>query len=260
VVEHEPVSGEHEALWRALLTGEENYMAPQRRRNRRYPGTPRCKTCLIPLGGPFQRVVRMLTGLEPSTMNPNYCNQCETFIRTHPGGAEIELTMLFADIRGSTALAERMTPSEFSQVLNRFYDIANRVLIDSDALVDKLVGDEVIGLYLPAIGDDHPQKAIRAAQELVASTATSLDVGAGVHTGVAYVGAVGSERGVADFTALGDAVNVTARLTSLAAAGEVLVSEEAYAAAGLELDLERRVLELRGRTAPLAVRVLRVGD
>lgn len=258
MVEHEPANGEHEALWRAMLTGEQDYIAPQRRKNRRYPGSPRCKTCLVPLGGPFHRVVRILTGLEPSTMNPNYCNQCETFIRTHPGGAEIELTMLFADIRGSTALAERMTPSEFSRVLNRFYDTANRVLIDSDALVDKLVGDEVIGLYLPAIGDDHPQKAIRAAQELVAST--SLAVGVGVHTGVAYVGAVGSQRGVADFTALGDAVNVTARLTSLAGAGEVLVSEEAYAVAGLELDLERRVLELRGRTAPLPVRVLRVGN
>jgi adenylate cyclase len=83
-------------------------------------------------------------------------------------------------------------------------------------------------------------------------------VGAGVHTGTAYVGAVGSQE-VADFTALGDAVNVTARLSSAAAAGEILISEEAYAASGLDLgELETRRLELKGRGVPVDVRVLRV--
>jgi adenylate cyclase len=209
---------EHEELWRALLTGDEMYH--RRHKHRRLPGSPRCKTCLVPLGGPFARVVRLLTGLEPSAKNPNFCNLCETFVRTHPGGAEVELTLLFADIRGSTALAEGMRPSDFGRLMNRFYDSANRVLIDSDALVDKLVGDEVIGLYLPLL-DDGAKRAILAARDLLAATGHGdrggpwVPVGAGVHTGVAYVGAVGSQETVSDFTALGDAVNVTARLSSV---------------------------------------------
>ena len=111
---------------------------------------------------------------------------------------------------------------------------------------------------MPAIGPDHARKAIEAAGDLLRATATFVPVGAGVHTGVAYVGAVGSDSTVADFTALGDAVNVTARLASLAGAGEALMSEAAYSASGADLrDLERRELSLKGRDAPLAVRVLR---
>ena len=262
VAEHEHAHTDNDELWHALLTGDELYH--KRHRNRRYPGSPRCRICLVPLGGPFQRVVRLLTGLDASTMSPNYCDMCETFARTHPGGAEIDLTLLFADVRGSTTLAERMRPSEFGRLMNRFYGAANRVLIDSDGLIDKLVGDEVIGLYLPVL-ENGAASAIQAARDLLAATGHGdpdgpwLDVGAGVHTGTAYVGAVGSET-VTDVTALGDTVNVTARLSSLARGGEILISDDTFAAAGLDLGaLERRELELKGRGAPLGVRVLRVG-
>src|SRR5215210_5681232 len=243
----------NEQIWRELLTAEGAQFERGRRRNRRVPGRPRCKSCLIPLSGPVSRVLRLFNDLGPSAMNPNYCNKCETFVRTHPGGAEIELTLLFADIRGSTSLAEGMSPAAFRELLNRFYEAANRILIDSDALVDKLVGDEVIGLYLPAIGPDHPKKAALAARDLLRATGHEdadgpwVPVGAGVHTGTAYVGAVGTEATVTDFTALGDAVNVTARLASVAAAGEVLISESSYAAARDELgELEVRQLEVKG--------------
>jgi adenylate cyclase len=205
-----------------------------------------------------------LTGRDVSTMSPNYCDMCETFARTHPGGAEIELTLLFADVRGSTTLAEQMRASEFGRLMNRFYGAANRVLIDSDALIDKLVGDEVIGLYLPFL-ENGAASAIQAARDLLAATGHGdpdgpwVDVGAGVHTGTAYVGAVGSDETVTDLTALGDTVNVTARLSSLARGGEILISDDAFAVAGLDLGpLERRELELKGRGAPLGVRVLRI--
>jgi adenylate cyclase len=204
-------------------------------------------------------MVRVVLKRRPSAKNPNYCDVCEVFVRTHPGGAEVEISMLFADVRGSTALAEQMGPTEFSRLMNRFFDRANRVVIDSDGLVDKLVGDQVVALYVPAVGPDHARKAIEAARDLLRATAELLPVGAGIHTGIAYVGAVGSDSTVADFTALGDAVNVTARLASLAGPGEALISESAYAAARVDLrGLERRELGLKGRGAPLAVRVLRV--
>ena len=256
----------NDELWRTLLTGEEEHFIRNRRRHRRIPGAPRCKNCLVPLGGPAARVLRLLWGIEPSGKNPNFCNICERFVREHPGGAEIELTLVFADVRGSTTIAEGMGAAEFSRLMNRFYGTANKVLIDSDALVDKLVGDEVIGLYVPAAGPEHPRRAILAARDLLLATGHAdapgpwLPAGAGVHTGTAYVGTVGSADTVADFTALGDAVNVTARLSAAAGSGEVLISEEAYAASGLDLgDLERRDLELKGKSAPVGVRVLAVG-
>jgi len=187
----------------------------------------------------------------------------------HPGGAEIELTMLFADARGSTALAENMSASEFTRLMNRFYDVATDVLVKTDALIDKLVGDEVIGLYVPGYaGPDHPQKAIKAAQQLLLATGHGgssepwLPVGVGVHTGVAYVGAVGGKDGlVADITALGDNVNITARLASKAGQGEILISEAASAAVGLnQMNLEQRQLELKGKKERVGVRVMRAGN
>jgi adenylate cyclase len=249
---------DNEQFWRVIVTGDAGVMRRERRRHRRIPGAPRCKTCLVPLGGAAAPMVRLVLKRRPSTKNPNYCDVCETFVRTHPGGAEVEISMLFADVRGSTTLAEQMRPAEFSRLMNRFFDSANRVVIDSDGLVDKLAGDEVVALYVPAVGADHAQKAVAAAGDLLRATADLLPVGAGVHTGVAYVGAFGSDSTVADFTALGEAVNVTSRLASRAGAGEALISEAAHAASGSDLgELDRRELSLRGRTAPLAVRLLR---
>ncbi len=249
---------DNEQFWRAIVTGDAGEMRRERRRHRRIPGAPRCKTCLVPLGGRAAPMVRLVLKRRPSTKNPNYCDVCETFVRTHPGGAEVEISMLFADVRGSTTLAEKMRPTEFSLLMNRFFDTANRVVIDSDGVVDKLVGDQVVALYVPAVGADHARKAVEAAGDLLRATADFVPVGAGVHTGVAYVGAVGSDSTVADFTALGDAVNVTARLASLAGPGEALVSEAAHAASGSDLSgLDHRELSLKGRDSQLEVRVLR---
>ena len=150
--------------------------------------------------------------------------------------------------------------------MQRFYRASTGVLIDSDAFLDKPVGDEIIALYFPLWGADHAAKGLRAAQDLLIETGHAdaggpwIPIGVGLHTGVAYVGTVGVEgTDNYDVTALGDAVNVTSRLASLAGTGEVLVSDDAYSAASLDLgDLERRILELKGRSEPLGVRVLTV--
>ena len=205
-----------------------------------------------------------LMGRDPSRYNPRFCVKCQVW--EHPGGAEVVLTMLFADVRGSTTLAEQMNARAFSQLINRFYTVATHVLIQSDALVDRLMGDEAIGLYLPGFaGPTHPRKAIEAAQELLRLTGHRdakgpwLPVGIGVHTGSAYVGVVGGEDNPADFTALGDNVNITARLASHAGPGEILISDATYAAAGIDLGaLEHRQLELKGKSEATGVRVLHV--
>jgi len=151
-------------------------------------------------------------------------------------------------------------------LINRFYTVATHVLVQTDALVDRLIGDEAIGLYIPGFaGPEHPRRAIEAAQDLLRLTGHLdsqgpwLPVGIGVHTGRAFVGVVGGEDNPADFTALGDNVNITARLASEAGPGEILISEASYAAASLNReDLERRQMELKGKSKPIGVRVLRV--
>lgn len=227
------------------------------------PSDPRCKICGSPFKG-WGGFLMHLMGRDQSRYNPRFCEKCKVF--EHPGGAEVVLTMLFADVRGSTALAERMSAREFSQLINRFYKIATHVLIQTDALVDRLMGDEAIGLYIPGFaGPEHPRKAVGAAKELLGLTGHRdakgpwLPVGIGIHTGPAFVGVVGSEEGTADFTALGDSVNTTARLASQAGPGEIFVSDTASAAAGLEVHtLEHRWLELKGKSEPIGVHVLRV--
>jgi adenylate cyclase len=228
------------------------------------PSNPRCKTCAAPFKGWGGALMRMI-GREQSEYNPRFCQPCDHF--DNPGGAEIVLTMLFADVRNSTALAEQMSALEFSQLMNRFYTVASKVLIKTDALVDRLLGDEVIGLFIPGFaGVEHPRRAIEAAQELLELTGHRdekgpwLPVGVGVHTGPAFVGVVGGTEGnPSDFTALGDNVNVTSRLASLAGSGEILISKAAYDAAALDLgELEQRELELKGKSEAIRVCVFHV--
>jgi adenylate cyclase len=181
---------------------------------------------------------------------------------THHGGAEIECTMLFADVRGSTALAERMSPTDFRQLMDRFYNAATDEVVDNDGIVDKFVGDELVAMFFPLLsGERHASRAIDAARAILAATGHGdsggpwVPVGAGVHTGPAWVGAVGSGTRT-EFTALGDAVNIAARLSAAAGVGEVLVSREAASAVGLPSNLEHRTLELKGKSTPIDVAVL----
>jgi adenylate cyclase len=251
--------GPIEQRWRALLTGTDPRMPQMRRRHRMLPADPRCKTCNAPfagIGGIWMR--RMGRGRWEK--NPSFCRGCyQVFNDFGVGGAEVELSLLFADIRGSTGLAETMAPAAFGAVMNRFYAAAAETLIDHDAVVDKFVGDEAVGLFIPGMtGGGHASSAVRAARDLVARVqhegpgGTPLPIGVGVHTGSAYVGLVGKMGSELEFTALGDAVNVAARLASLAGGGEILVSAAAAAGAGLETGgLERRRLALKGRIEPV---------
>jgi adenylate cyclase len=251
----------NEDLWRALWTGEPPLPAHRKRKvYGRIPKGPRCRICQAPfhgVGGPIMR----LLGSRPSAKNPNYCAICDDFARNYPGGAEVELALLFADVRGSTPLAEQMSPSQFKQRIERFYVVATDILIEADAFVDRLVGDQVVGLFLPGMaGPDYTRKAVEAARNLVAGVAkiAQLPVGAAVHAGVAFVGTVEGSSGVErDIAAVGDAVNTTARLASAARAGEILISEDAVKASALDVEgLEVRQLSLKGKSEPLGVRVL----
>ena len=260
---------EHEEMvenfWRSYLTTGE--FEPERRQRRLFrvlPGSPRCKNCYAPFQGAGSHVVRLIYGKGQSNLNPQLCNICEQFARKYQGGAEVELSLLFADVRGSTTLAEGMNPTEYSRIINRFYKAATQVMVHSDALIDKIIGDQVAAMYVPGFaGPEHAKRAIEAAREILKVTGHYgqddpwIPIGAGVHTGTAYVGAMGSEEGTTDITVLGDAANTAARLSTSAKQGEVLISETAATTANMDVgNLELRSLDLKGKQEPFSVYVL----
>ena len=256
-----------EDAMRGFLSGEDPSVARMRRVMRRLPHGPHCKMCAAPFEGPAGAVLRHV-GFARFAGNPAICGSCiKGLNKLGVFGAEIPVSLLFADIRGSTGIGERTSPAEFRAFLDRFYQLSSRAILDNDGMVDKFVGDEAIGLFVPGIsGSEHTAAAIRAARALLegvgradASESGSIPVGAAVHTGEAFVGSTGASGVVNDFTALGDVVNTTARLASEAAAGELLVSVAAARAAG-DLDspsLEHRTLNLRGRSDAVEVIALR---
>ena len=197
--------------------------------------------------------------------NPKYCEGCFRTLQANHGGAEVECSLLFADVRGSTSLAEGMRPAEFRALMGRFYDQAFAALVDFNAIVDKFVGDEVIGIFIPAYtGQEHARHAIEAARRLLEVTGYGqidgpwIPIGIGVNSGVAFVGSVGQGPDT-ELTAMGDPVNVTARLAAAAGPGEILVTAAAAAVAGETAGLERRSLELKGKAGLTDVVVFTLG-
>jgi adenylate cyclase len=256
---------DYDDLWRRVLAGTQSNMRAGRRLLRHLPSDPRCKLCAAPFGGLGGTLMR-LVGKRRWPRNPKFCSQCFSQLTDHHGGAEIDCSLMFADVRGSTSMGEAMRPSEVHKVMDRFFDTAAQVLVEHDAIVDRFVGDQAIGIFVPALaGADHAARAIAAARALLVATghgqaAPWVPVGAGVHTGIAFVGAVGTGSAV-DFTALGDAVNIASRLASAAAPGEVLVSVDASRAAEfVTAGLERRDLVLKGRSAATPVVVMHGGS
>ncbi|HEX6248309.1 MAG TPA: adenylate/guanylate cyclase domain-containing protein [Nocardioidaceae bacterium] len=253
---------------RASLTGESPILAAQRKRFRHLPSDPRCKLCLVPFRGPGAMAMKRM-GFGQSPGNPSMCSKCISAMRARGvTGLEIPVTLVFSDVRGSTSLGERMRPTEFRDFLGHFYDLATRAILEHDGIVDKIVGDEVIGLFFGGIsGPQHTAAGVAAALDLAeragrtdATPMGPIPAGTGVHTGDAFVGATSLGDAVEDFTALGDAVNTTARLAASAAAGEVLISAAAAEAAGRPTEaLERRSLPVRGRSQPVEVVIERPG-
>lgn len=224
------------------------------------PHDPRCKLCHAPFQGIGGMAVNMLYGRKQSGLNPRFCSICEDFAKKFPGGAEVEMSMLFVDVRGSTELSEQMTPLEFQKLINRFYVGATKAIADEDGLVEKLAGDAVAAFWGAGFaGQDYVARTVRAAQTIMHEMKKqNIPVGIGVHAGVAFFGAMGEENGLINISAIGDEVNAAARLASKAAAGEVILSQAALDKAHIDASpLEARTLELKGISAPMTVRVMK---
>ena len=242
--------------WRVLLTEGHARLVKARHVFRYLPSAPRCKVCNNPFGGPTGHVLAA-AGFSRSRKNPNLCSRCCDALPI--GGAEVDVAILFADVRGATRLGERAGAADFAALLNRFYLAATRALLRHDAVIDKLIGDEVMAIFVQGIsGPDYRRRAVQAGIELLRAVGYGtadgpwVQLGAAVNAGVAHVGNVGAA--VVDFTALGDTVNVAARMQQHAAGGELIVARGV--ADELTEHAPARTLHLRGREQPTDAYVL----
>jgi adenylate cyclase len=244
--------------WRAMLTGEDSSLHDVRRIWRHVPAAPRCKVCASPTQGIGGAVARLFWH-GPMRDNPLLCKACFGQLSRHPGGAELEISVVFADVRGSTGLAERSSASEFRGLIQAYYRSAAAAIDANGGIIDKFLGDGVMALFIPVItGENHARQAIDAGRAILAAVdrdglvQKGLMVGAGVHSGEAFVGVVGSNEKV-DFTALGDTVNIAARLGGMAGPSELLVSRAAWDRAELGTPPAYREVEIAGRANNLIV-------
>jgi adenylate cyclase len=229
---------------------------------RHLPSDPRCAVCRAPYGGLGGRLMGRF-GFAPSRKNPRLCSQC--FEKAPMGGVEMGVGILFADVRGFTSLAERQAPDTVAALLNRFYASAVEVLCEH-AIIDKLVGDQVMALYLPRVFPGEPARHMIADAEALLAAAGYAEsepwvkLGIGLDFGTAFVGNVGAGD-VKDFTAIGDVVNTAARLQAAAASGEILISSRVQERTGERVTgAEERKLSLKGKSEPETVIVIRVAD
>jgi adenylate cyclase len=242
--------------WQGILKGESPLAVGERIGRRLFslvPAQLRCRFCNAPFrgryAGPFG-----LVGYTPSRKNPTICERC--IERAPEGGALVPVTVLFADVRGYTSLAERMTSVETTSLLHRFYRTASSALLAHDAILGQIAGDEVMAIFVPGLaGSRYPRQAVQAASALLRGVGYGtpegawLEVGVGICTGEEYVGNVGG-GGFKDFTAIGDITNTAARLQASAAGGEVITCAQTYATVAAEYPrAEPLDLQLKGKRA-----------
>jgi adenylate cyclase len=175
-----------------------------------------------------------------------------------PGGMTMTTGVLFADLRGFTARFDGADPEEASKVLRRFYRCAEDVLFP-DAVIDKLIGDEVMALYLPNLtnqlgSDEMPALMLEHARSLLRAVGYGsgsepfVEMGIGLDFGEAFVGNIGT-RALFDFTAIGDVVNTASRLQGQARGGEIVFSDRVAEALPARLGT-REELALKGIEQP----------
>src|SRR6267142_898889 len=145
------------------------------------------------------------------------------------------ITVLFADIAGSTAIAERMDPEDWTTVVGQAFARMNRTIERYDGTIARLMGDGVLAFFgAPVAHEDDPERAVRCGLDMVraidelaaaqhAPGASDLRVRVGINTGPVVVGMVGTET-ANEYTAMGDAVNVAARMQGSARPGSVLIT------------------------------------
>jgi adenylate cyclase len=214
-----------------------------------------------------------MLGVRISRMHPNLCTLCETKFKLLMRVPQVRgpATILFADLRGYTGMAQRLEEPAVTDLLSEFYEAAAGAIWAQDGIVNKLMGDAVLAVFnFPLERPAHVARAVRSAVALQASCAglaegggsagersTPVGVGVGLHTGTVSIGEIG--HFCRDFTVIGEVVNLAARLQGAARPGEILLTEAVYREVAQSYpDAERRVCELKGIAEPVTTYVLAV--
>src|SRR5690242_2910471 len=228
-----------------------------------------CKGCWcqmhvpVPIRGPLSLPLRLL-GIKRSRMNPNLCTICELMFRfvMRRRNIEAELTILFADLRGYTEFSQTLGTGRVQELLDIFYDECARAIWEHDGLLNKTIGDAVMAIFnFPIARPDHARQAVSAARAIQQRGAVRkaalvaqgfapavLGIGIGIHTGMASCGEFG--RIHKDFAAIGDTVNLAARLQAAAQPGEVLASAAVLGKLDGEEAADVRDCSLKGYAVP----------
>lgn len=221
----------------------------------------------VPLHGPASIPFRVF-GIRPSRMNPNICTVCELMFSRVMKARKItvEVSVLFADLRGYTGLSQSLSPEAVSSLLDAFYDECAASIWEYDGLLNKTIGDAVMAIFnFPIRHDDHAARAVAAAREIqrrcearragllaenIGLVGSELGVGIGIDSGQASFGEFG--RTHRDLTAVGTVVNTAARAQSVAAAGQILVTKTVLDRAGpAVLSHGGQEYQLKGFDAPV---------
>ncbi len=235
-----------------------------------------CKGCWqhmcvpIPIRGPLALPFRLM-GIKISRMNPNLCNICETMFTRVKRRKQIVVpaTVLFADLRGYTALGQNATSNEVLETLHGFADDCATAVWERDGIINKFIGDAMLAIFnFPILREDHVKQAVLAAQDIqrrwaertaamAAGAGTPVGLGIGIHTGLASIGEIGTAY--KDFTIIGPVVNMASRIQSAARAGEILTSGDVYErVADAFPRAGSRECQLKGIELPVTVHPLHV--
>lgn len=249
---YQPTEGNPD-LWATVFGPGHPDLLKQHRMHRILPSKPRCRMCLVPFGG-IGGWIMGKRGKAPSKRNPHYCSACDGFLEAFPGGAEVDMSILYVDIRNSVSAAEGMASQAVSERVNTFLKTATDIITNQDGFVMAFYGDCVVAVWPPGFsGADHAAKAVSTAQTLQRAfgAASAIPAGIGVHSGPVFIGTVEAGQGTfRDISIFGHSVNVTARLASAAPPGEALASTDAASMASIPVT-NARAFSMKGITKPV---------
>jgi adenylate cyclase len=217
---------------------------------------PQCGICGTVLAGPLSHVYRA-AGIKRSARNPNVCSRCDTHIEE---GRVVEITVLFADLSSFTELTQELGAERTHEVVDAFLRAATDAITRHGGFIDKYIGDAVMALFnVPLKQPDHERRAVAAAFDIQSRMGDlgrrfqmHLNAAIGVAAGWARVGRLGSGES-RDITAIGDVVNLAARLEAKTRAGEILLSGDVYAKVAADYPgVPEERLALKGFKDPLA--------
>ncbi|VVB74073.1 Adenylate and Guanylate cyclase catalytic domain protein [uncultured archaeon] len=189
--------------------------------------------------------------------------------KPHVGGERREVTILYTDVRGFTAMSEKLPAEEVVNLLNEHFNVLTSVAFKHKGTVDKFIGDAVMVIFgAPIKQKDHAMRAVECGIEMQKAVAElnrrlekkgkHIHIGVSINSGEAIIGNIGSDQFL-DYTAIGDTVNTASRMQSAAAAGEVVISPSTLqqVKGGVKV-IKKETIRVKGKEKPIAVFKIRV--